>query len=59
MNKKNEKKLREWSIEERDRFVSVFKLLLKMDKKQNPEMYKPGKNNSIVVLDKAGRKITL
>jgi hypothetical protein len=28
-----------WNEEERDRVVGVFKILLEMDKKQNPHLY--------------------
>ena len=45
-----------WTDEERDRFVGLFDLLIKMDKEQNPNLYKLPEG---VVLDKDGNHITL
>jgi len=40
MEKKNKKNPKNWTEEERDRVVGFFSLLLKMDRKQNPDLYK-------------------
>ena len=48
-----------WTQEERDRIVGLFDLLLKMDKKQNPDSYKAGKLKEGTVLDSSGREVTL
>jgi len=40
MNKDDKKNPKNWTEEERDRVVGFFSLLLKMDKKQNPDLYK-------------------
>lgn len=39
MNDVNKKDPNNWTEEERDRVVGVFKILLEMDKKQNPHLY--------------------
>lgn len=60
MNKKDKKNSNNWTQEERDRLVSLFDLLLKIDKRQNPNMYKTKKNNEdMVVLDKDGNEVKL
>ena len=49
-----------WNKEERNRVVSLFVLLIKMDKKQNPDLYKKSKEGeNMVVLDKDGNEVTL
>lgn len=48
-----------WTQEERDRIVGLFDLLLKMDKKQNPDSYKISKLKEGTVLDSSGREVTL
>lgn len=40
MNTLNRKDPKNWTKEERDRVVGVFQILLDMDKKQNPHLYK-------------------
>jgi len=35
-----DKKSSEWTQEERDRVVGCFRILIEMDKKQNPDLYK-------------------
>lgn len=49
----------QWTVEERDRIVGLFDLLLKMDKVQNPDSYKTSKLNEGIVLDSSGREVTL
>ncbi len=41
----NTKKPTPWTDEERARVVALFDLLIKMDKKQNPHLYKKLENN--------------
>jgi len=49
-----------WTEEERDRVVGVFKLLLQIDKRQNPDLYKTVRNKQdMTVLDKDGNEGTL
>ena len=49
-----------WTEEERDRVVGVFKLLLQIDKRQNPDLYKTVRNKQdMTVLDKDGNEVTL
>ena len=48
-----------WTQEERDIIVGLFDLLLKMDKKQNPDAYKTDKLKEGAVLDSSGREVTL
>ena len=60
MNNGDKKNPQNWTDEERDRVVGLFELLIKMDKKQNPHLYKiPNDNNDMVVLDKDGNKVKL
>ncbi len=59
MNTKDKQNPKHWTQEERDRIVGLFDLLLKMDKKQNPESYKTNKLKDGVVLDSRGREVTL
>ncbi len=40
MNKEDKKDPNNWSKEERDRIVGLFDLLIKIDKRQNPDRYK-------------------
>jgi hypothetical protein len=40
MKNKDKKNPKNWTEEERDRVVGFFNLLLKMDRKQNPDRYK-------------------
>lgn len=40
MNKEDKKNPKNWTKEETDRVVAVFKWLLDEDKKQNPHLYK-------------------
>lgn len=48
-----------WTVEERDRIVGLFDLLLKMDKAQNPDSYKTSKLKEGTVFDSSGREVTL
>lgn len=41
------KSFNSWTTEEKERVVSLFSLLLKMDKKQNPHLYKQKKKDDI------------
>ncbi len=59
MNIEDKKDPKNWTIEERDGIVGLFELLLKMDKKQNPDLYKIDKLKPGTVLDSSGREITL
>lgn len=56
MNQKDKKNPINWTEEERDRVVGLFDLLIKMDKEQNPDLYKLPKG---VVLDRNGNQVTL
>lgn len=56
MNQEEKKNPKNWTKEERDRVVGLFDLLIKMDKQQNPDLYKLPKG---VVLDGHGNKVTL
>lgn len=56
MNQEDKKNPNNWTTEERDRIVGFFDLLIKMDKEQNPDLYKLPKG---VVLDGHGREVTL
>ena len=56
MNQEDKKNPNNWTEEERDRVAGLFDLLIKMDKKQNPDPYKLPKG---VVLDGHGREVTL
>ncbi|PIR04732.1 MAG: hypothetical protein COV57_02920 [Candidatus Liptonbacteria bacterium CG11_big_fil_rev_8_21_14_0_20_35_14] len=40
MEKKDKKNPKNWTEEERNRVVGFFSLLLKMDRRQNPDRYK-------------------
>lgn len=55
MNQEDKRNPRNWIKEERDRVVGLFDLLIKMDKKQNPDLYKLPEG---VVLHKDGNHIT-
>ena len=60
MNTKNKKNPDNWTQEERDRVVGLFDLLLKMDKKQNPDKYKNKKTKEQhIILDKDGDEVIL
>lgn len=60
MNQEDKINPNNWTKEEGDRMVEVFDLLLKMDKKQNPDLYKERKKGkNMVVLDKDGNEVTL
>jgi hypothetical protein len=49
-----------WTEEERDRVVGLFRLLLRIDKRQNPDLYRmAGNKQNRTVLDKDGNEITL
>lgn len=49
-----------WTQEENDRVVGLFKLLMEIDQRNNPEMYKSRNSKEPhIVLDKDGNKITL
>lgn len=39
MNQKDRQDSKNWTQEEKDRFVSVFKWLLDQDREQNPHLY--------------------
>lgn len=56
MNQEDKKDPTNWTEEERDRIVGLFDLLLKMDKKQNPDLYKLPEGT---VLDGRGNEVTL
>jgi hypothetical protein len=56
MNQEDKRNTNNWTEEERDGIVGLFDLLIKMDKKQNPDLYKLPKG---VVLDGHGREVTL
>lgn len=56
MNKEDKKNPTNWTNEEQDRVAGLFDLLIKMDKKQNPDLYKLSK---VVALDKDGNQVTL
>lgn len=56
MNQEDKKNPASWTKEERDRVVGLFDLLIKMDKEQNPDLYKLQKG---VVLDGHGNEVTL
>jgi hypothetical protein len=56
MNQEDKKNPKNWTEEERDRVVGLFDLLIKMDKEQNPDLYKLPKG---VVLDGHGDEVTL
>ena len=43
MNPEDRKQSNNWTEEERDRIVGFFDLLIKMDKKQNPDLYRTPK----------------
>lgn len=60
MDQEDKKSLNSWTEEERDRIVGFFQLLLKIDKRQNPDLYKmAGSRQNRTVLDKDGNEITL
>ena len=60
MHQENRKNSKNWTKEERDRIVGFFDLLVQMDKKQNPDLYKTKRNNgSMVVLDRHGKEVIL
>lgn len=56
MNREDKKNPKNWTKEETDRVVAVFRWLLEQDRKQNPDLYKFPKG---VVLDKDGNQVTL
>jgi len=56
MNTEDKKYHTNWTEEERDRIVGLFDLLIKIDKKQNPDLYKLPKG---VALDKDGNQVIL
>lgn len=57
MSQKDKRDPKNWTEEERDRVVGFFQLLLKIDKRQNPDLYRTTRN--MTVLDKDGNEITL
>ncbi len=60
MDQDNKNSSEHWTEEERDRIASFFQLLLKIDKRQNPGLYKTAENKqNRIVLDKDGNEITL
>ena len=60
MNTEDKKNPNNWTQEERDRVVGFFDLLIKMDKEQNPALYKKRKDGeNMVVLDGHGNEVTL
>lgn len=60
MNQKDKGCLKNWTEEERYRVVGFFNLLLQIDKRQNPDLYKTAKNRqNKTVLDKDENEITL
>jgi hypothetical protein len=60
MDQEDKSNPKNWTEEERDRVVGLFQLLLKIDKRQNPDLYRTvGDRQNRVVLDKDGNEITL
>ena len=60
MNKEDKRDLKNWTKEERDRVVGFFNLLLQIDKRQNPNLYKTTRDKrNMTVLDKDGNEIIL
>lgn len=60
MDQEDKRNPENWTEEERDRVVGLFQLLLKIDKKQNPDLYKTVRNRqNKTVLDESGSEITL
>jgi len=60
MNKEDKNNSEHWTEEERDRIASFFQLLLKIDKRQNPGLYKTvGNRQNRTVLDNDGNEVTL
>jgi hypothetical protein len=60
MSQENKRNPKNWTEEERDRVVGLFKLLLQIDKRQNPDLYKTVRNKQdMTVLDKDGNEVTL
>lgn len=55
MNTDNKKNFEDLTQEERDRVFGFFDLLIKIDKRQNPELY----TKSQIVLDKDGNEVML
>lgn len=56
MNKKSKSNSQKLTKEDISDLAQFFELLMKMDKKQNPHLYKLPKG---VVLDKDGNQVTL
>jgi hypothetical protein len=56
MNQENNKKSDSWNEEEMNNVVGLFDLLLKIDKRNNPDLYKLPKG---IILDKDGNQIKL
>jgi len=60
MDQEDKSNPKNWTEEERDRVVGLFQLLLKIDKRQNPDLYKmAGNKQNRTVLDNDGSEITL
>jgi hypothetical protein len=60
MNQEDKRDPKNWTEEERDRVVGFFQLLLQVDKRQNPDLYRKSKNShNMIVLDKDGNEVTL
>ncbi|MDD4931288.1 MAG: hypothetical protein PHG66_04075 [Candidatus Colwellbacteria bacterium] len=60
MDQEDKRNPKNWTEEERDRVVGLFQLLLKIDKRQNPDLYKAAKNRqNMTVLDKDGEEVIL
>jgi hypothetical protein len=60
MNQEDKGDPKNWTEEERDRVVGLFQLLLKIDKRQNPDLYKTtGNRQNKTVLDEGGNEVTL
>jgi len=60
MDQEDKRNPEDWTEEERDRVVGLFRLLLKIDKRQNPDLYKTtGNKQNMTVLDKNRNEITL
>ncbi len=51
MNNKDKIKPNNWTKEETDRIVNAFKWLIQEDKKQNPDLYKNKRSESVERLD--------
>jgi hypothetical protein len=51
MNNKGKRKPNNWTKEETDNIVNAFKWLIEQDKKQNPDLYKNRRSESVEKLE--------